>query len=346
MPEDFYDLLGVDDDASADEVDGAFRERSREFHPDVNDHPKASQQFKTLKEAHEVLSDGTERARYDRLGHRTYVDEHLEGLPTMSTPSGRSDDGSGAATGSSGPSGSASGSTSTSRSAAGAGSSSSGSAGGSRTSGGSRSARGSHTSGSRTASNGGTASGSGRSGRRSRRRTAGGATGTESDRSSAAAARRRGLRRGWVATVLAVATYLAGLWGYATATGAAAQVDDLVAAPAATLSAPSPLAEPATVVRAAALPLANGGTPGVALLFAAGVVALPLAVGGTVWRYGQGTARLYALAALAPVAWLAAGQVVAAPLAAELVCLVALPLLGGIAFAVDVGRYLLASESP
>jgi hypothetical protein len=82
MPDDFYDLLGVSEDASADEVRRSFRELARQYHPDVNDDARATAQFKTLRTAYEVLSDPEERATYDRLGHAAYVDRHLDGLPT------------------------------------------------------------------------------------------------------------------------------------------------------------------------------------------------------------------------------------------------------------------------
>lgn len=82
MAADFYDLLGIDEDAEPEELKTAYRTAVRRYHPDVNDKDEADAQFKVVKTAYEVLSNPKERTRYDRVGHRTYVRDHLEGLPT------------------------------------------------------------------------------------------------------------------------------------------------------------------------------------------------------------------------------------------------------------------------
>src|SRR5579864_9329214 len=67
---DYYEILGVNRDASEDEVKKAYRKLAMKHHPDRNpDNPKAEEHFKEAKEAYEVLSDSSKRAAYDRFGH-------------------------------------------------------------------------------------------------------------------------------------------------------------------------------------------------------------------------------------------------------------------------------------
>lgn len=79
MGETFYDVLGVDADASQAEVEAAYRERVKETHPDLNDAPDASDAFQRVQAAEEVLGDPEERARYDRLGHASYTSHFAAG---------------------------------------------------------------------------------------------------------------------------------------------------------------------------------------------------------------------------------------------------------------------------
>ena len=68
MARDFYDVLGVSRDATADQIQQAFRTLARKYHPDVNKDPGAEDRFKEVNEAYHVLSDPDTRTRYDRFG--------------------------------------------------------------------------------------------------------------------------------------------------------------------------------------------------------------------------------------------------------------------------------------
>jgi curved DNA-binding protein len=68
MAQDFYEALGVDRNASGEEIQRAFRRLARQYHPDVNKDPGAEDRFKEINEAYHVLSDPSTRARYDRFG--------------------------------------------------------------------------------------------------------------------------------------------------------------------------------------------------------------------------------------------------------------------------------------
>ncbi|MGC4028807.1 MAG: DnaJ C-terminal domain-containing protein [Steroidobacteraceae bacterium] len=65
---DYYDIMGVPRDATADQIKQAYRKLARKYHPDVSKEAGAEERFKDVGEAYEVLRDPQKRAAYDQLG--------------------------------------------------------------------------------------------------------------------------------------------------------------------------------------------------------------------------------------------------------------------------------------
>lgn len=66
---DYYEVLGIDKNASEDEIKRAYKKLARKYHPDMNPGDKeAEEKFKEINEANEVLSDPEKKARYDQFG--------------------------------------------------------------------------------------------------------------------------------------------------------------------------------------------------------------------------------------------------------------------------------------
>ena len=73
MARDYYDVLGISKNATADEIKKAYRKKAMEFHPDKNPGNKeAEAKFKEAAEAYDVLKDPDKRAAYDRYGQSAF----------------------------------------------------------------------------------------------------------------------------------------------------------------------------------------------------------------------------------------------------------------------------------
>ncbi|ALM50011.1 molecular chaperone DnaJ [Flavobacterium psychrophilum] len=73
MKKDFYEILGIDRNATADQIKKAYRKKAIEYHPDKNPGDKeAEEKFKAAAEAYEILSDPDKKARFDQYGSAAF----------------------------------------------------------------------------------------------------------------------------------------------------------------------------------------------------------------------------------------------------------------------------------
>lgn len=88
---DYYKILEIDRNASADDIKKAYRKLARKYHPDLNPNDKeAENKFKQVNEANEVLSDPEKRKKYDQYGQDwKHAEEFERGGPRQSRPRGQ-----------------------------------------------------------------------------------------------------------------------------------------------------------------------------------------------------------------------------------------------------------------
>ena len=72
MAKSYYDVLGVDKNASKDDIKKAYKKLAKKYHPDLNKEADAEKKFKEVSEAYQVLSDEQKKAAYDRYGHDAF----------------------------------------------------------------------------------------------------------------------------------------------------------------------------------------------------------------------------------------------------------------------------------
>src|SRR5260370_9925334 len=79
---DYYEVLGVERTATEVELKASFRKLAMQHHPDRNPGDKQAEiRFKELNEPYQVLSDGQNRAAYDRFGHQAFAQGEASGGP-------------------------------------------------------------------------------------------------------------------------------------------------------------------------------------------------------------------------------------------------------------------------
>ena len=67
-----YEILGIDKNATQDDIKHAYRTLAKKYHPDINKEPGAEEKFKEIQGAYEILSDPDKKAKYDQFGYAAF----------------------------------------------------------------------------------------------------------------------------------------------------------------------------------------------------------------------------------------------------------------------------------
>lgn len=86
--QDYYKIMGLERNASADDIKRAYRKLARKYHPDVSKEKNAEEKFKSVGEAYEVLKDPEKRAAYDQLGSNWQAGQEFRPPPGWGQASG------------------------------------------------------------------------------------------------------------------------------------------------------------------------------------------------------------------------------------------------------------------
>ena len=87
---DYYEVLALAKNATADEIKKSYRRLARKFHPDTNrNDPSAEAKFKEVQEAYDVLSDAKKREAYDQFGHAGVNSAHAADAAAAAAAAGR-----------------------------------------------------------------------------------------------------------------------------------------------------------------------------------------------------------------------------------------------------------------